>query len=114
MRRHTRCALVTGVQSVLFRFMPLAAPGTIATRPAIERERVGTGIVMGRPPYYTPSPQRKLAPLTVYALSGKGDSGPCSRGGGEACLPERRFVERAEFPAVQLRALIVEIGRAHV
>src|SRR3546814_5697870 len=54
------------------------------------------------------SPQRKLAPLTVYALSGKGDSGPCSRGGGEACLPERRFVERAEFPAVQLRALIVE------
>src|SRR3546814_19973941 len=63
---------------------------------------------MGRPPYYTPSPQRKLAPLTVYALSGKGDSGPCSRGGGEACLPERRFVERAEFPAVKLRALIVE------
>src|SRR3546814_11999614 len=63
---------------------------------------------MGRPPYYTPSPQRKLAPLTVYALSGKGDSGPCSRGGVEACLPERRFVQRAEFPAVQLRALIVE------
>src|SRR3546814_11380238 len=88
--------------------MPLAAPVTIATRPAIERERVGTGIVMGRPPYYTPSPQRKLAPLTVYALSGKGDSGPCSRGGGEACLPERRFFERAGFPPVLFRALIVE------
>src|SRR3546814_17785864 len=92
--------------SAVARPMPLAAPVTIATRPAIERERVGTGIVMGRPPYYTPSPQRKLAPLTVYDLSGKGDSGPCSRGGGEACLPDRRFVERAAVSAVQ------QVGRA--
>src|SRR3546814_12632483 len=75
--------------SAVARPMPLAAPVTIAARPAIERERVGTGIVMGRPPYYTPSPQRQLDPRPVYALSGKGHRGPCARGGGAAVVTEQ-------------------------